>query len=226
MFVQSVAKHIYNGGVDMTSKIHVAIPPNTQILTDLGAGYLHVGFIEGNYSRSDDHETLQETEFGTNWQETVIHKKVHWGKKGLPFNQTKTLQEIYDAEGEFTITAMEIQCPYEKKVVTNGVPQIIKSIACFMFKSWSFKPKMILKILDRMPSAAIYRRFQTMRNKWKLNKETQKRQRDTWLINKPQEGVPMYVYKFWLDTSFAMILPESSSTFQGRELGADYKEMF
>ena len=211
----------------MTSKIHVAIPPNTQVLVDLGAGDLRVSFIEGNYSKSVDHEPLGETEFSTNWRETSEKKNIHWGKKGLPFNQTKTLQEIYDAEGEFTITAMELQAPYDRKIVSpQGLPQIIPCIACFLFKSWSFKPRMIRKILDRMPSQALYTRIQQMRKKWKLSKETEKRQRDTWLINRPQEGIPMYVYKTWLDTSFAMILPESSSTFQGRELGTDYKEVF
>lgn len=210
----------------MTSKIHVAIPNNSKMLIDLGAGDLRVGFIEGNYSQNIDYEITEKTEFGEHYRETKEGRRIHWGKKGLSFAKTKSLQEIYDVEGEFTITTMETQAPYERKLVVDGVPATIEAIALFMFNSWSFKPKMIRKILDRMPSQAFYNKIKMMRKKWKLAKETRKRQRDTWLINRMQEGIPEYVYKLWLDTSFAMILPESSSTFLGRELGTDYKEVF
>lgn len=204
----------------MPSKIHVAIPNNTKMLVDLGAGSLHIGLIEGNYSKTIDHDS-EKTEFGEHYQKTVEGKRIHWGKKSLPFNQTKKLEEIYDAEGEFTITRMEIQAPYEQKVVVNGVPSTIESIAFFMFNSWSFKPKMIRKIFDRMPSSKLYNLIKMKCKQWKVKKGTQKHQPDTWLINKMPEGIPAYAYKLWLDTSFAMIVPESSSSFLGRELGTD-----
>ena len=228
--VQFVAKHIFNGSVDMTSKIHAAIPPNTKILVDLGAGDLKVGFITGSYSKSVDYESLGKTEFGEHSRETIERKRIQWGKASphaLPFLETKTLQEIYDVEGEFTITSMEIQAPYERKVVTpEGVPTTIECIAYFMFKSWPFKPKMILKILNRMPSSVLYDKIKKKLKEWNLSKETKKRQKDTWLINRMPDGTPAYVYKLWLDAAYSMILPEASSTFLGRELGTDYTEVF
>ena len=227
-----MVKLIFNGVVDMTSKIHVAIPNNTQMLIDLGAGDLHVGFIVGSYSRNIDYEKTK-TEFGDHYLETSEGKRIRWGapcssifgkrkREGVPFLKTKTLQEIYDEENEFTITSMEIQAPYERKI--DG--KYIQSIALFPFRSWSFKPKMIRKIFNRMPSQALYDKIKTMRKKWELDKETLKRQRDTWLINRMMDNIPPYAYKLWLNSSFAMILPETSSSFLGKELGTDYKEVF
>jgi hypothetical protein len=215
----------------MTSKIHVAIPNNTKILMDLGAGDLHIGFIEGNYSKNVESH-IDKTEYGDHYQTAIEGKRIHWGtssrmKHGaLPFAETKTLQEIYEVEGEFAITSMEVQAPYERKIVTNGVPSTIECIALFFFAAWPFKPKMIRKILDRMPSQKVWERIKQKRVEWIHDEETRKRQRDTWLINKMPEGIPEYVYKLWLDQSFAMILPESIGTFLGRELGTDYKEAF
>ena len=228
MFAQFVVSHIFNGSVVMTSKIHVAIPNNTKMLVDLSAGYLRVGHIAGNYSKAIDYE-VEKTEYGEHYRTTVEGKRIHWGKLGskrLPFNQTRTLEEIYNAEGEFAITSMEIQAPYEHKLITDGVPSTIQSIALFLFTSWSFKPQMIRKILDRMPSSKLYELIKQKRKEMNLSEETQKRQRDTWLINRMPDGIPAYVYKLWLDTSFATILPELSSTFLGRELGTDYREVF
>jgi len=212
----------------MSSKIHVAIPNNSKLLVELGAGSLHVGYIKGNYSKTVDSD-IQKTDFGEHYKILNEGKRIHWGsfgKNAIPFNQTKTLQEINDAEEEFTITELEIQAPYERKVVIEGVPTNVESIALFHFIPWSFKPRMILKILDRMPSSKVWRLINQKRKEWIHDDEIRKRQRDTWLINKMPEGIPAYVYKLWLDTSFAMILPESTSTFLGRELGTDYKEVF
>lgn len=227
-----MAKQNFNGVVVMTSKIHVAIPNNSKMLIDLGANDYHIGFIEGNFSKNIESQ-ITKTEFGEHYQTAIEGKRIHWGKDPrskkndhLSFLETKTLQEIYDAEGEFTISCMEIQAPYERKVVIDGVPSTIESIAYFTFNAWSFKPRMIRKILDRMPSRKVWEVIKQKRLEWIHDKETQKRQRDTWLINKMPEGIPQYVYKLWLDTSFAMILPESIGTFLGRELGTDYKEAF
>jgi len=211
----------------MTSnKLHIGIHNNSQVLVDVGMGDLHIGLIRGAYSKTIDTTPWQETKFGKQQTTTQTKKAISWGKKNLPFNQTVTLDEIHEAEGPFVISEMIVQWPYEEKVVVQGVPQTVSTICLHHFRKWPFKPGLFKRLFDRIPSHPLYNRIINERKKWcrqSKDYETLRRLRDTFLINRPSQRVPYNVYKLWYSKG-AMILPEKSGSFVGRELKLDFKE--
>lgn len=229
-----MAKLKFFGSVDMSStkveRIHIAIPNSLQMLVDqpLDMGILRVGLIEGNYTKTIETTPLTETQFGVKTTRAIEEHRIKWGKKDCAYNKTVTLQEIYDGEGPFIITHMIVQFPYPEDVAVYGVPQKITSIAHHEFRKWPFKPGLFKQLFDRMPSHPLYQMLLRTKRKWAKKSgdtESLRRMRDTWLINRPTETLPINVYKLWYGKG-AMILPEKLGTFVGRELGVEYEGVF
>ena len=220
-----MAKQKSFGSVGVSSsKIHIALPNSSAMLIDGGMGDLRIGFISGTYSKTINPSEPQETQFGVKQTETIEKHKIHWGSKTLPYNDTVKLEDIHNSEGAFIIDSMVVQFPYEEKTVVYGVPQMVQSISLHEFKKWPFKPQLFKQLFDRMPSHPLYQKIQREREKWAKRSgdtESLRRMRDTWLINRPPERIPYNIYKMWFGKG-AMILPESSGEFVGRELGTEY----
>ncbi len=207
--------------------IHIAIPNSIQMLVDppLDLGPLRIGLIEGNYTKTVETTPSTKTSFGAKTTRTIEEHRIKWGKKDLPYNKTVSLQKIYDDEGSFIITQMLVQLPYEEEVAISGVPQKITRIARHHFRKWPFKPGLFKRLFDRMPSHPLYKMLLREKRKWAKQTgdvESLKRMRDTWLINRPSEILPMSIYKLWYGKG-AMILPETIGDFKGRELGTEYQ---
>lgn len=210
------------------NSIHIALPNSSQMLIDKDMGDLRIGFIEGNYTKTIDVTDAIETDFGTKSTRTIEEHRIKWGywnlKKSVPYNETVTLEEIQNSEAAFIITRMLVEFPYEEDMVVNGVPQKVQRIALHRFRKWPFKPGLFKKLFDRMPSHPLYQKLLHEKKKWAKRSgdiESLRRMRDTWLINRPNERLPLSTYKLWYQKG-AMILPEKPGDFTGRELGTEY----
>jgi len=194
---------------------------------ELNLETLRVGFIEGIYNETVGNIELDPTRFGRVFQETRIGKFIRFGaqKHPVPFNDTIPLREIYESEGNFTVTNLIIEFEYNDKIVYDGVPTEYRRILLHHFKKWNFSPTFLAKIFDRVPSHPLYKKIKKGRNKFLQrsgDKEAFKRLRSTWLVNKPVEkGIPYNVYTMWYGRG-ALIIPEKSADFKGRELGLDF----
>jgi len=209
--------------------IHIAIPNGSSMLVDINMDDLHIGFIEGHYTRTISVTEPVETRFGERVTRTIEEHHIQWGKwdlkKAIPYNETVTLREIHEAEAPFIITRMLVEFLYQEDVVINGIPQKIDKVALHRFHKWPFKPGLFKQLFDRMPSHPLYTMLVREKKKWAKHSgdiESLKRMRDQWLINKPSEKLPLNIYKLWYGKG-AMILPETTGDFKGRELGTEYK---
>lgn len=214
-----------------SSKIHIALPNASQYLVDTNMGDLRVGLIEGQYTKSLDVSSPKETRFAKEVQRTTIEKRVKWGHRHLAYNDTVSLQEVHDDVGPFIITRMIAQWYYTDPVVVGGVTQNRDRVTEHEFYKWPFKPGLFKRMFDRMPSHPLWNEIQKEKSKWsssrahagtdpKATLEVLRRIRDVFLVNAPNESeVPLAVYKMWYGKG-AMILPETTSNFKGRELGA------
>lgn len=189
---------------------------------------LKVGYIEGIYNETTNSTELEQTKFGKRVQEVRIHKYISYGKlhgQSIPFNETVTLREIYENEGNVTVTRLLVQFPYDDKIVQYGVPTTINKIALHKFTKWNFSPTFLATLFDRVPSHPLYEKIKKERKKWLQRTgdvEAFKRLRSTWLVNKPNELLPYKVYEMWYGNG-ALIIPETLGAFKGRELGDDFK---
>lgn len=215
-----------------SNRIHIAIPNSIAMLCDdsINLDSLHVGYIEGLYNEIIRHDKLEPTKFGSQFNEERVGKFVKFGKLKKPylsFNETITIRELYESEGNFTITRLMVEFMYHDKVVYNGVPQDVQRVVLHHFKKWNFSPTFLAKIFDRVPSHPLYNLIKKERDNFLKrtgDKEAFKRLRSTWLVNKPNENeaIPYNVYKLWYGRG-ALIIPESIGDFKGRELGRGIK---
>lgn len=213
-----------------SDRIHIALPNASQYLIDIGMDDLRLALIEGQFTKTLDASTPKETKFAKEIQRTILEKKIKWGAQNLAFNDTVTLQEVHDAVGPFIITKMIVQWPHSDQVVNGGVPKTVTRIIQHEFTKWPFKPGLFKRMFDRMPSYPLWNQIQREKIKWSTSRvhsgstpkdtmEILKRIRDVFLVNAPIKGeVPFADYKLWYRKG-AMILPETTSDFKGRELG-------
>jgi hypothetical protein len=217
----------------MTSnnRIHIAIPNSIHMLCDpsLNLDSLRVGFIKGLYTATETSVNFEPTRFSNPIQTTHLSKFIKFGKQDpkhpIAYNDTVSLKEIYDSEGNFTITDLIIQFPYEEKIAVYGIPEVVQNIAYHHFRKWNFSPTFMATIFDRVPSHPLYEKLKIERRNF-LNrtgdKESYKRFRSTWLVNKPVELLPYKIYELWYGKG-ALIIPEKQGDFKGRELGLGVK---
>lgn len=220
-----------------SNRIHIALPNASQYLVDTDMGDLRIGWIEGQYTKTLDVSSPKETRFAKEVQRTTIEKKVKWGQKHLAYNDAVTLQEIHDDVGPFIITRMIVQWHYTDSVVLGGIAKKLDKVTEHEFSKWPFKPGLFKRMFDRMPSFPLWNEIQKEKTKWsssrahvgsdpKATMEVLRRIRDVFLVNAPVVAeVPLSVYKMWYGKG-AMILPETTGNFRGRELGISSEGVF